>query len=501
MNLSSLSFGVLVLGLSSAFGFFPPVEPIKEWPFLGGSVERNQSNPFEKNIPAAWSIKKDARKNVKWAAEMGTVSYGGPTIADGKIFVGTNNERPRDPKAMGDRGVIMCFNEADGSFLWQITHDKLPEPELNDWPKQGIGSYPAYDQKKIYYVSNRCELVCASTELAQGKTEPAILWKIDMMKDLGVFPCFLAIGSPLVLGDNVFVVTANGVDPNQHKLPAPDAPSFIAVNKNTGKLAWKSSLPGKNIMEGQWSNPAAFTMNGKSQVIFPGGDGWVYSFEPVSGALLWKFDCNPKGTEFKPGGRGNKSYIMATPVIFEGRVYVGTGNNPDDGPGEGHFWCIDATKTPDNPEKDLSPKDEKFDPKADINKNSGLVWHYGGKVIPKPEQGREISFGRTLSTPAIHDGLIYLAELDGYLHCLDAKTGQKHWDHDLRDGTWASPYYVDGKVFIGTDSGDLYVFKHGKTKAEPTKIEMDQPIKGPVTVINGCLYVNTGTTLFAISGK
>ena len=58
---------------------------------------------------------------------MGTVSYGGPTIADGKIFVGTNNERPRDPKAMGDRGVIMCFNEADGSFLWQITHDKLPE--------------------------------------------------------------------------------------------------------------------------------------------------------------------------------------------------------------------------------------------------------------------------------------------------------------------------------------------------------------------------------------
>jgi len=110
MNLSSLSFGVLVVGLSSAFGFFPPVEPIKEWPILGGSVERNQSNPFEKNIPAAWSIKKDARKNVKWAAEMGTVSYGGPTIADGKIFVGTNNERPRDPKAMGDRGVIMCFN-------------------------------------------------------------------------------------------------------------------------------------------------------------------------------------------------------------------------------------------------------------------------------------------------------------------------------------------------------------------------------------------------------
>lgn len=148
MNQLSLSLGFLVLVLSSAFGFFPAPQSIKDWPLLGGSIERNQSNPFEKSIPSSWSIKKDARKNVKWAADLGTVSYGGPTIADGKIFVGTNNERPRDPKAKGDRGVIMCFNEADGSFLWQITHDKLPEPELNDWPKQGIGSYPAYDEKK-----------------------------------------------------------------------------------------------------------------------------------------------------------------------------------------------------------------------------------------------------------------------------------------------------------------------------------------------------------------
>ena len=66
--------------------------------------------------------------------------------------------------------------------------------------------------------------------------------------------------------------------------------------------------------------------------------------------------------------------------------------------------------------------------------------------------------------------------------------------------------FGDGKIcndtiFEGTDSGDIYVFKHGKTKSEPTKIEMDQPIKGPLTVINGCLYVNTGTTLFAISEK
>ena len=56
---------------------------------------------------------------------------------------------------------------------------------------------------------------------------------------------------------------------------------------------------------------------------------------------------------------------------------------------------------------------------------------------------------------AVHDGLVYAAELDGFLHCLDANTGRKYWDYDLKDGTWNSPFYVDGKVFLGIGSGDL----------------------------------------------
>ncbi|MSR30193.1 MAG: hypothetical protein EXR99_01685 [Gemmataceae bacterium] len=487
----------LVCGI--LLGYFPEAaqQTSGDWPMFGGSVSRNQANEREKNIPGSWNVKKGAKKNVRWEADLGTVAYGGPIISQGKIYVGTNNERPRDAKVTGDRGIIMCFRESDGSFLWQLSHDKLPEPDLNDWPKQGIGSTPAAEDNKIFYVSNKAELVCAKTD----GTAPVIQWQLDMVKELGVYPCFLAIGSPLVSGDKVFVVTGNGVDPNKHVAPAPDAPSFIAVDKKTGKVAWKSNLPGKNIMEGQWSNPVAVSKGGKTQVVFPGGDGWLYGFEQDSGKLQWKFDCNPKNTEFKPGGRGTRSYIMATPVAFEGKIYSGTGNNPDDGPGEGHFWCLDPFKTPDNPQLDLSPKDNNFDPKAAVNKGSGLVWHYGGKILPKPEKGREISFGRTLSTPAIHDGLIYLAELDGYFHCLDAQTGEKQWDHDLRDGTWASPYYVDGKVFIGTDSGDIYIFKHGRKKAEPDKVEMEQPIKGPLVAANGALYINTGTALIAIAGK
>src|SRR5262249_5562174 len=67
----------------------------------GGTAEGNMVNTVEKNVPASWSIKKGEEKNIKWVATLGKVSYGGPVVAGGKIFVGTNNVRPRDPKVKG----------------------------------------------------------------------------------------------------------------------------------------------------------------------------------------------------------------------------------------------------------------------------------------------------------------------------------------------------------------------------------------------------------------
>jgi outer membrane protein assembly factor BamB len=252
-------------------------------------------------------------------------------------------------------------------------------------------------------------------------------------------------------------------------------------------------------MEGQWGNPAAANVKGTNQVIFPGGDGWLYAFKAETGELLWKFDCNPKKSVFKPGGKGDRSYLVATPVVDEERLYVGTGENPEDGPGIGHLWCVDIAKVPANAEKDLSPVGDNFDPSAPQNKDSGLVWHYGGPVVPKPADGREVVFGRTISTAAVHDGLVYAAELEGYLHCLDAKTGQKYWDYDLKDSIWNSPYYVDGRVFLGTDGGDLFVFPAGKAKGEPAKINMEQALKTPPVAAGGVLYLTNGVTLFAVA--
>jgi outer membrane protein assembly factor BamB len=473
------------------------------WPMFGGTVSRNMVDLKEKGILDTFSNKKGKEVNVKWVARLGDLAYGGPVVAGGRIFVGTNNEVPRDKDVTGDKGVLMCFREADGTFLWQAVHDKLPGGDANDSVHQGVISTPAVDGDRVYYVSNRAELVCADVKGDEATHKAKILWSLDMIKELGVFPCQASSCSPLVVGDLVFVVTGNGVDiTNDHKMPAPNAPSFIAVKKDSGKVVWQDSSPGKNVMDGQWSNPTAAEVNGKWQVIFPGGDGWLYAFEAATGKLLWKFDCNPKKSVYKPGGRGDRGFPVGTPVVWENKCYASIGDEPDNCTGKpGHLWCIDIAKEPKNPDKDLSPVKDNFDPNAAVNKDSGLVWHHGGPILPRPEDGsREFIFGRTMSTVAVHDGLVYAAEYIGFLQCLDARTGKKYWEYDLRDPTWCSPLYVDGKLFMGTD-GDLHVFTPGKDLKEPKKVSVDGQLKVPPVAVNGVLYVNTGTHLYAIAPK
>src|SRR5262249_26462023 len=154
----------------------------------------------------------------------------------------------------------------------------------------------------------------------------------------------------------------------------------------------------------------------------PGGDGWLYSFEPRTGKLIWKFDCNPKSSFYALGGKGTRNDFVSTPVIVDNRVYIGVGQDPEHDWGVGHFWCIDITK-----KGDVSPKNDNFDPKAPENKDSALVWHFGGFIEGKKAQKRNFRFGRSLSTAAVHDGLVYIADMTGFLFCFDAKTGEKYW--------------------------------------------------------------------------
>jgi outer membrane protein assembly factor BamB len=437
---------------------------------FGGSPGRNGVSA-EIGIPQEWDVK--TKKNVKWVAPLGSVSYGTPVVADGRIYVATNNGGEFRPHSKGDKGVLLCLDEQTGKLLWQATHDKLPSGAVNDWPEQGIASNPYVDGDRVYYVSNRCELVCAdadgfydgendgplTNEKHTEKQDADFVWILDMMGELGVFPRNLAACSPVGAGDLIFVCTGNGIN-DEGDVPAPQAPSFVAVNKNTGKVVWKRNDPGANILNGQWSSPAYGVIDGKPQVIFGGGDGCCYAFEPLAGEPIWKFDLNP--------AEGPKNAIVATPVVYDNKVFLGAGDDPESGEGPGHLYAIDATKT------------------GDITQ-TGRLWHVGGE-----------DFGKTISNVAIADGLLYAADLSGFLYCFDVKTGTQHWKHDMMAGVWGSPLVVGGKVMLGNTDGELYVLEHGQTLKQLALNDMRQAIYTTPVAANGVLYITTRRFLYAI---
>ena len=139
---------------------FSPLQAQKKASMFGGTPSRNMVSS-EKNLPSNWNL--ESGENVLWKQALGTQSYGGPVVFEGQIYVGTNNEGLRNSKLSGDRGNLMVFRTSDGKLLWQAAHPKLAAGRVHDWPRQGICSGPYVEGDRLYYVSNRAEVICADT--------------------------------------------------------------------------------------------------------------------------------------------------------------------------------------------------------------------------------------------------------------------------------------------------------------------------------------------------
>ena len=446
---------------------------------FGNTVSRNMVSD-ETGLPSSWDA--FAGENVLWSQPVGSQAYGGAVVAGGKVYVGTNNEGRRTPDIEGDKGVVMVFDATSGEFLWQMVHDKLTTGRVNDWPLQGVCSTAYMEGGRIYYVSNRAEVVCLDAEgFRDGEndgpftdepltdeTSGDIIWSYDMIGELDVFPHNLATGSPLIVGDVIYTVTSNGVDEGHVNTPSPFSPNFIALDKNTGELIWESVIVGEDVLHGSWTNPAYAEIDGRGQVIFPGGNGVIYSLDAETGDIIWEFDCNPRDSEWILGGRGTRNNILSTPVVHDNKVYIGVGQDPEHGEAPGHFWVIDATGT------------------GDVT-DTHVVWHRGGE-----------DFLRTMSTAAIHDGVVYIPSLSGFLHALDAQTGDEFWTYDAFAAVWGSPFVADGKVYLGDEDGDVVVLREGRELEELGEYNLGASVYSTPVARDGVLYVLTRNRLWAL---
>jgi outer membrane protein assembly factor BamB len=483
----------------------------EDCPMWGRDPSRNMVSP-EKGLPLTADAGKTkdggdeidpaTTRNVKWVAKLGSQSYGNAIIAGGRVYVGTNNASPRDPRYAGDYGILLCLDEATGKLLWQLASPKLAAGKVSDYAETGICSAPTVEHTpagdRVYVITNRCEVLCLDAAgmakgnkgpfvdeaqytagpgkppIPVGPTDADILWRYDMRDELGVFPHYMTSSAPLLVGDKLYITTSNGVDWTDKHLPSPAAPALICLDARTGRLLGqeKSGISARTLYS-DWSSPAFGTVSGKPTVVFGGGDGFCYGFdpEPADGALkeLWRFDCNPterRGKGPKPakyGDRDGPGIILATPVVFDGKVFVATGQDPERDAGGGCLSCIDAS----NPAAPTA------------------VW-----------QNKLVS--GSMSTVSIADGLVYFADAAGRVYCLDQQTGKPYWSHDTEAHIWGSTLLADGRIYVGSESGELTILAAGKEKKELGKIDFGQPVLSTAVAANGVLYVATGQNLYAV---
>lgn len=513
------------------------------WPEFGGSPQRNNAR-LVRGLPDSWSPV--TGENVRWSAELGTQTNGTPVVADGRVYIGTNNGAAylkRYPRSI-DLGCLLCFDAGTGQFLWQFSAEKLPTGRLHDWPHMGICSTPRVQGERLWVVSNRGEILCLDTqgfrdgendgvyqrELLEAEDEADVVWSLDMMREFGVQQHNMASCSITGADGVLFVSTSNGVDKSHECVPAPQAPSFLALDETTGEVLWTDNSPGSNILHGQWASPALGEIAGVSQVIFAGGDGWLYSFDARgdgrgNAKLLWKCDCNAKESFWRSAGNGTRNNIIATPVVSDGHVYVATGADPEKRVGRGDLWCINAAHRLDGsdvsshlaidaagnriPHRRLQAVDPERGERAVANHDSAVVWRYNG-CDSNGDGDMQFSecLHRTLSSVAIGGEVLVLPDLAGVVHCLNPKTGRLYWSHDLMECIWASPLIADGRIFIATDSGTVAVFRcHSDPQialrdgSPLVTIDMKHSMHATPIAADAVLYLATKRRLYAIASQ
>jgi outer membrane protein assembly factor BamB len=495
----------LGLGLAAAMSVY--LARAGDQPQWGQRWSRNMVSA-ERGLPD--SFDPQTGRNIKWSAALGTETHSSPVIAGGRVYIGTNNGNPRDPKHKGDRGVLMCCDEKSGELLWQLVVPKRDEDIYFDWPQSGISSPATVEGDRVFLVCNRGEVLCldarglangndgpfqsegahmtphgAPAELTPGPLDADIIWLFDLTSGAGIWSHDAAHSSILIDGDYLYLNSGTGVDNTHKRIRTPDAPSLVVLDKLTGKLVardFEHIAPA--IFHSTWCAPSLGEVNGRRLVFFGGGNGILYAFDalpkpnlslktgdPIALKKVWQFDFDPEAPktnvhQFNSNRREGPSNFYGMPVFKDNRIYLAGGGDLWWGKNEAWLKCIDATKT------------------GDVTTN-GLIWSYR---LEKHVMG----------TPAVVNGMVFIADCGRKFHCVDAETGKPYWTHDINGEAWASPLAADGKVYLGTRSGSFYVFGMSKEKKLLSSCELGQPISSTSAAANGVLYVGTMNRLYAL---
>jgi outer membrane protein assembly factor BamB len=347
--------------------------------------------------------------------------------------------------ADGDDVVLLCASTA-GKQLWKKTVGKGAMLYMRGEGNQASAS-PSTDGKHVWAFVGTGDFACFDFD--GNKT-----WSFNVQDRYGMFKINHGIHTtPVLLGDRLYLCLLHA---NVHLL--------IALDKETGKEMWKIDRPHSAMGESKeaYTTPCIWH-EGKETCLVILGNDVATCHRITDGIEVWRVGgFNPS----KPGGKYITSHrIISSPAAEGDLLVIPTCRNLD----------IFAMKP--GAHGNLQPG------------NSNELW-------------RKTKGGPDVPCPLVHDGLVYLcAAEDGFLTCLDGKTGNALWDEKLHPYRYrASPVFADGKVYLMSRDGFCTVVKAGKTLETLAVNELQEEFTASPAIANGRLYLRGFDNLYAIEG-
>ncbi len=406
--------------VSLLLAFVCPVHT-EDWREFRGPTGQGQYDG--KKLPIEWST----TKNVAWKTPIGGHGWSSPIILDGRVYLTTAVPIPETKDISLS---ALCVDAANGKPIWQkevFLQDGAAAPKIHT-KNSHASPTPITDSKHLFVHFGHQGTACLDLD---GK----IIWKTIEHR---YAPVHGNGGTPILVGDKL-VFSADGGNTQ----------NVIALDKATGKTAWKTPRKITGGKKFSFSTPLLIDVNGKPQIISPGTNA-VMGYDPKDGREIWR--------------AAYEGYsVIPRPVFGHGMIFFSS--------------CYDSPVI----------HAIKVDGKGDVTK-SHIAWKLAKGAPHAP------------SMLLIGDEL-YVVSDRGLASCLDAKTGKPHWQESIGGAYSASPFYADGKIYFQSEDGKTTVVRAAKQFEVLATSNLGERTFASYAVADGAIYLRTETLLYRIQTK
>jgi outer membrane protein assembly factor BamB len=411
-----------------------------DWPQWRGPD--GQGHAQATDLPVTWS----ESSNVAWKLKIPGRGWSSPVIAGSQIWLTTAMETPAKPEDIerrlkantGDQPLVLleqvdlravCVDRESGKVVHDVLLITVREPQWVHKLNSYASPSPVWENNRLYCHFGTFGTACVDTSTAK------LLWTNT---DLHVMHENGPGGSPVVCGDHVLF-----------HLDGSDEQFIAALEKSTGRLAWKTDRSGKMNAEPQlrksYGTPLIVEIGGGPQVVSPASD-WVYGYDPETGRELWKLPYGELGFSLSP-----------RPIVGHGMIYMATGF------GKAQVLAL------------------KYQDEAQPR----VVWRFN-RGAP------------TMPSPLLVGSELYFVSDNGIFTCLDAHSGREHYRQRLSGNFSSSPIFADGRIYVANREGVTHVVAPGTAFQKLAENQLPEGILASPAAVGRSLFFRTETSLYRI---